>query len=120
MTCLFSAMHRRAASQQEQHCFVPSASETEETVPDSVEIKSNLLFLLFAALVKTVLTLIHQKILFSFQATIVLAFSSESAPEGRQLSALCLMCCCPDDGCTKSSSHASSCWKTPFSIKPSG
>lgn len=48
MTCLFSAMHRHAASQQEQHCFVPSASETEETVPNSVELKSNLLFLLFA------------------------------------------------------------------------
>lgn len=61
---------------------------------------------------------------FTFQAIIVWAFSNEntwlSAPEQRQLSALCLMCHCPDDGCTRSSSHASSCWKTPFSIKPSG
>lgn len=44
VTCLFSAMHWCAASQQEQLRFVPSTSETEETLPNLVEIKNNLLF----------------------------------------------------------------------------
>lgn len=56
-------------------CSAPGTSDTQETAPSSAEIKSKLLFLLFAVLVETASPDPPQNAVFTFQAARILAFS---------------------------------------------